>query len=153
MRGDTRCDDTPTEYAECVALAQWLDRAGVLYCHVPMGEIRDAKVGAKLRKMGASRGVPDFLIFSPVPLPNGAAQPNLEDKLGKKPDGQGGSLFVEARGIAIEMKRRDGGRCSQEQIKWLGALANAGWLVKVCNGAGEAVVWLKWLGFGGGDDV
>jgi hypothetical protein len=36
------------------------------WSHFPAGELRDPRVGAKLRAMGPARGWPDFLLFSPV---------------------------------------------------------------------------------------
>lgn len=44
--------------------------------------------------------------------------------------------------IAIEMKRRRGGRVSDKQKECLDKLADHGWIVKVAAGADEAIEWL-----------
>jgi hypothetical protein len=39
--------------------------SGWIHFHVPNGERRDIKTGARLKKMGVRRGVPDLVLFSP----------------------------------------------------------------------------------------
>jgi hypothetical protein len=114
----------PTEYQECVALAQWLDRHEVIYTHVPLGGLRDAKTAAILKRIGTQAGVPDYLIFS---------RPTR--------------TFV-YRGIAIEVKRRLGACPSRQQLQWIDRLDGCGWLTIVAYGAGDAVNKLQTLGFG-----
>ena len=81
-------------------------------------------VAKKLKAQGVKPGVPDVLIFdSPPALP-------------------------ERRGVAIELKRRKGGRATGYQQDWLTALAERGWFTAVCRGAGEAIEELKQLGYG-----
>ena len=53
----------PTEAQEQEELARWLDRHGVLWCHVPNGGNRSAVTGAQLKKQGVKKGVPDVIIF------------------------------------------------------------------------------------------
>jgi hypothetical protein len=72
---------------------------------------------------GLSKGFPDLLIFDAPPL---------------APE------FV---GVAVEMKRADGGTVSPEQQDWHVALAARGWKVKVCAGAVDALAWLASLGY------
>lgn len=61
---------------------------GVWWNHSPNGEKRDAKTGAKLKRMGTSAGYPDLEIFIP----------------GDRP------AYMELKG--------DGGRLSVEQKQW-----------------------------------
>ncbi len=131
-------DPVPTEAQECAALAKWLDRAGVLYTHVPMGGLRDRKAAALLRNMGAKRGVPDYLIFTPPPVwwPVGSSP-----------------APVGMRGVALEMKRRKGGSLSDPQKWWIAQLKLAGWHVIVARGARDAVTQLTALGFGQQTDL
>jgi hypothetical protein len=58
-------DPTPTEQQECIALAKWLDRHGVLYSHIPMGGLRDKREAAIMKRMGVRAGIPDYLILEP----------------------------------------------------------------------------------------
>jgi len=48
--------------------------------------------------------------------------------------------------MAIEMKRRRGGRLSDKQKECLIKLADRGWRVYVAAGAGDAIDWLVSLG-------
>jgi len=47
------------------------------------------------------------------------------------------------RGIAIELKRKKGGKVRKSQKKWLDTLDVLGWLTKVAHGADEAIDWLE----------
>ena len=56
----------PTETQIHMAVAAHLrHRAapGVWWSHFPAGELRDERIGAKLRQMGTKKGVPDFLLI------------------------------------------------------------------------------------------
>ena len=63
------------------------------------------------RQMGCKKGVPD--LFYPVPLKG-------------------------YHGLFIELKRKDGGRLSDYQKRWLHLLENQGYAAVVCHGAREA---------------
>lgn len=72
---------------------QLLENQGKLtYCHVPMGEIRSARTGAKLKKMGARAGMPDFLIWAGSMGANGFNRNHfaieMKAKEGRKSDNQ-----------------------------------------------------------------
>lgn len=114
----------PTEDAEQILLARWLDTRRIRFCHVPNGGARDKITGARLKAAGVKRGVPDLLIFDRPP---------------KHPD---------LCGAAIELKRRDGGVLSSEQVDWLEALAERGWLAACCRGWEHAVEVLQAAGYG-----
>lgn len=120
------------EESESCVLSDVLTRWGVLYTHVPnggsrkgSGEDEDAgkREGYKFKRMGVKRGVPDYLIFD---APRGSSAP----------------------GVAIELKRRKGGKTTDEQKQWLADLRDRGWLVKVCRGADDAIAYLRSLGYG-----
>lgn len=55
----------PTESQEMQVLAQYLDTKGYLWCHVPNEGRRSPRNGARLKREGVKRGVPDVLIFAP----------------------------------------------------------------------------------------
>jgi hypothetical protein len=59
--------------------------AGVWWHHSPNGEIRDARTGAKLKRMGTSAGFPDLQIFVPGERP---AFLELKSEVGKLSDVQ-----------------------------------------------------------------
>lgn len=109
------------------ALARWLDICGLLWCHVPNGGDRDARVGAELKSQGVKRGVPDCLIFTPPPI------------------------MPEARGTALELKpaRTEDpyAEPTDEQVEWLDRLRRGGWLTVVAHGHSEAIETLRRLGY------
>lgn len=111
--------ENPTEYQEQVKLAEYLDMKGYVWCHVPNGGNRNAVTGAKLKRQGVKPGVPDVLIFD-------------------SPD-------INHRGIAIELKRKKGGRVRETQLEWLKDLSDRGWISKVTYGADEAIEFLEGL--------
>ena len=45
-------------------LTRWAS-PGWLFSHFPSGEARDAKTGAKLKRLGTKKGWPDLILFSP----------------------------------------------------------------------------------------
>lgn len=118
---------TPTEYAECAALVDWMDRHGILYTHVPLGGLRQKRTAAILRRLGARAGCPDYLIFTPPPRVTAHRR----------------------RGVAIEMKRRRGDPPTAAQRRFIAELEHCGWHVIVAYGAEQAVDRLRALGFGG----
>ena len=120
-RWNTAKTDT-TEFDEQCKLAEYLDLKGYCWCHVPNGGNRSAVTGARMKKQGTKRGVPDNFIF----------------------DGP-----EEYKGIVIELKRVKGGRLTPEQKCWLKELKERGWLTKVSHGADEAIDWLEEIFEGG----
>lgn len=112
------------EEQEQEALAAWLNGWRLWWCHVPNETNAMPSYMAKRRRLGVQAGVPDVLIFDRPPRNPTCA------------------------GVAIELKRADGGRVSQNQQLWLEHLGSIGWLVSVCYGAREAIDWLRKLGYG-----
>lgn len=113
----------PSEDAEGRMLAKWMQWRGILFTHVPNGGERNVRVGARLKRQGTKAGVPDYLIFARVPKLPGA------------------------RGVAIELKRRKGGRLTKLQAQWLVDLIAEGWIAMQCDGAEAAIAELQALGF------
>lgn len=113
----------PMEEVEQRAVAQYLDLLGILWCHCPNGGHRNKVSAGKMKAQGQKPGVPDILIFSPPPI-----NPT-------------------AKGVAIELKRIKGGTLSPDQKRWLSDLSDIGWITKRCNGSGEAIDFLRELGY------
>lgn len=83
----------------------------LLLFHIPNGGKRNAREGARFKRMGVKAGVPD--LFLPVPR------------------GKHHGLFVELKS--------PGGRLSDHQREWLQKLAGSGYAACVCFGFEEAV--------------
>lgn len=124
----------PSEHAEQAAVVRWLTTQGVLlaerdqfeniaFCSVPNGARVSERERSKLVAEGLSPGFPDLLIFDRPPA--------CPDKVG----------------VALEMKRRDGGKTPENQRQWHAKLRARGWTVVVANGAREAVEQLRRLGY------
>lgn len=110
-------NNTPKESSEQIALFQWAERAAGRYpelrllYHIPNGGSRNAIEAHNLRLQGVKAGVPDICL--PVP--------------------RGGYVA-----LYIELKRKSGGRVSDEQRGWIEALKRAGNCALVCKGFDEA---------------
>lgn len=111
----------PTEEQEQVAVMHWAAMmAGRwpelrMLFHVPNGGKRSKTEAARFRAAGVRSGVPDLFL----------------------PCARGGY-----HGMWIEMKAV-GGRVSAEQARWLRELQAAGYLCRVCYGAGAAIAELE----------
>jgi len=114
----------PTEEQEQRALAEWLDWHGIRWFHPANGGARTKAEAGVFRAIGVKPGVPDVIIVDPPPAVQGPC------------------------GVAIELKRREGGRISDAQREWLARLRYRGWWAEVCAGADEAIELLERLGFG-----
>jgi len=103
----------PTEEQEMLTLAEYLDARGdLLWCHVPNERHAKPQYLHKLRRLGVKKGVPDVLILEPMrTIP----------------------------GVAIELKRRRGGKESPEQRAWIQDLRDRGWVAYCCYGADQAI--------------
>lgn len=107
----------PTESQEQVTLITWAYMVRGQYpelqwlFHVGNGGVREPRAAERLKKEGVRPGVPDLILM----LPRGVYH-----------------------GLAIEMKRQDGGRLSKEQKAWLENLNSNGYRAVVCKGFEEA---------------
>lgn len=78
---------------------------------IPNGGKRSKATAARLKATGVKPGVPDMCL----PVPN-----------------------ANHHGLYIELKRKKGGKVSQEQQIWLGALSAFGYQAMICKGFEEA---------------
>jgi len=79
--------------------------------HVPNGGARNKITAAQLKAEGVKKGVPDLFLMAP----------------------RGGY-----HGLAIELKRKGGGRVSPEQKDWIERLNAQGYRATVCFGWNDA---------------
>lgn len=114
-----RHESNPLEETEQIALAQYLDLRGFLWCHVPNGGMRHPAVANRMKAQGVKPGVPDILIMD-------------------KP-------YYSYCATAIELKRKKGGVLSEDQRYWTQELQSRGWAVKVCHGFEEAKAFIEHL--------
>ena len=109
--------NVPTEDEEQESLFRWAAFASAKYpylkrlMHIPNEGKRSYTTGARLKRMGLSKGFPD--LFLPL-MKNGK-----------------GGLF-------IELKRSKGGRVTPEQEEWIASLNEEGYTAVVCRGWDEA---------------
>lgn len=117
----------PTEYEECVAFVEWLNLNHIPHAHYAnesQSGSKNAMIrGAKLKRIGQSRGVFDYDIFVPI-------------------KGITGEIDCYEL-IKIEMKRKKGGSVSKEQKEWQKIYEMAGIPCKVCKGADEAIEFVQ----------
>ena len=120
--------ECPLEDDECIVFSQWLKLKNIPHAHIAnesRSSSRSAMIrGAKLKRMGQSRGVWDYEVWIPIK--------SLVD--GEIDDYQL---------IKIEMKRKKGGVVSKEQKEWQKIYEMAGVPCKVCHGADEAIDFVK----------
>ena len=117
----------PLEDDECIKFSQWLSINKIPHCHIAnesRSGSRSAMIrGAKLKRMGQSRGVWDYEVYIPIRGVTGAID------------------CYEL--VKIEMKRKYGGVVSPEQKIWGKVYEKAGITCKICKGADEAIDFVK----------
>lgn len=108
----------PSEDEEQMAVVRWAEMQMGRWpdlewlFHIPNGGKRGKIEAARFKAMGVKAGVPD--LFLPVPIGR-------------------------YHGLFIEMKRREGGRLSGDQRKWIDGLKANGYCVHRCDGHQEAI--------------
>lgn len=117
----------PLEDDECIAFSQWLNLNFIPHAHIANESRSGSKNamirGAKLKKMGQSRGVWDYELYIPI---------------------RGIDNTIDCyQQVKIEMKRRKGGTVSDEQKEWGKIYELAGIPCKICKGADEAIKFVK----------
>lgn len=117
----------PLEDDECIAFSQWLNLNFIPHAHIANESRSGSKNamirGAKLKKMGQSRGVWDYEVYIPI---------------------RGIDNTIDCyQQVKIEMKRRKGGTVSDEQKEWGKIYELAGVPCKICKGADEAIKFVK----------
>lgn len=117
----------PLEDDEAIVFSQWLKLKNIPHHHIASESRSGSKNaiirGAKLKKMGQSRGYFDYDVFIPF------------KGVDKKVD------CYEL--IKIELKKRKGGTVSKEQKEWLKIYKMAGIPARVCKGAEEAIAFVQ----------
>jgi len=116
-------DPVPHEDFESEFFATWLRASGLKFTHIANERMTSAKHGAKLKRLGVSAGVPDFMIVLPHD------DPERENRL-----------------MFIEMKRAEKSfsAVSPEQHVWNQVLDNCrGVGAFICYGAEEAIEIIK----------
>jgi len=120
-------DFNPLEDDECIAFSQWLNLNNIPHAHIAnesRSSSKNAMIrGAKLKRMGQSRGVWDYEVYIPI----------------RGIDGHIDCYEL----LKIEMKRRKGGTVSIEQKIWGDIYEKAGIQCKVCKGSDEAIAFVK----------
>lgn len=119
--------ECPLEDDECIKFSSWMKLNGIPHCHIAnesRSSSRSAMIrGAKLKRMGQSRGVWDYEVYIPI---------------------KGITGRVDCYELCkIEMKRKKGGVVSPEQKEWGKIYEKAGIDCKVCRGADEAIAFVK----------
>lgn len=120
-------DFNPLEDDECIAFVEWLKLNNIPHAHLANESRSSSKNavirGAKLKKMGQSKGVWDYEIYVPI---------------------KGVTGHVDCyQQLKIEMKRRKGGTVSPEQKQWGKIYELAGIPCKVCKGADQAIAFVN----------
>lgn len=119
-------DIVPLEDEECIVFATWLRANKIPAAHIAnesRSSSKNAMIrGAKLKKMGQSRGVWDYEVFVPIRGITGAVDCYQQ--------------------LKIEMKKKKGGTVSPEQKEWKKVYELAGIPCKVCKGADEAIAFV-----------
>jgi ADP-heptose:LPS heptosyltransferase len=103
----------PLEEEEQREFAEWLDRKGVLWFHIPNERKATALTLYELERQGLKKGVPDNFIAEPRGNYNG--------------------LFIELKRAKKSLSKK-----SLEQRQWVKALNDKGYKAVFCYGAEEA---------------
>lgn len=108
----------PSESVEQQRLFQWARMASgkwpelELMYHIPNEGKRTRAGGGRMKAEGLKKGVPDICL----PVARG-----------------------EHHGLYIELKREKNSKVTREQLEWIEALVNQGYVAAVCRGCGEAI--------------
>lgn len=123
----TKSRECPLEDEECYLFHQWLMANNIPHAHIAnesASGTRNAMIrGAKMKRMGQSRGVWDYEVYVPI-------------------YGVTGKVDCYEL-VKIEMKRQKGGTVSPEQKAWQKVYEMAGIQCKVCKGAKQAIDFIK----------
>ena len=102
------------EDLEQMRVVEWLEAKGYTYTSIPNATFTKSwKQKARTDLLGLRSGFPDLIIIA------------------------------EGHFMAVEMKKKKGGVTTPNQKQWVKALTEAGIPAKVCNGADEAISFVK----------
>lgn len=109
----------PTEDVEEATFAKWLDLKHFMHTHFSNETFTKSwSQKRKMKNLGVHSGLPDHLVL--VKAKDGCLYPTY-----------------------VEMKRVKGGVISDAQFMWIRALKMAGQFATVCEGADEAIEYIK----------
>ena len=117
QKGGKPTKQPTTEDAEQETVIQYCTLKKIKVVHIPNESKRSLAYGAKMKRMGLSKGFPDLLFPTPH---NGF------------------------HGLYIELKRDRTCKPTAEQLEWISYLNSQGYRAKVCYGAGEAIDEINW---------
>ena len=105
---------TPLESKECETFKNYLEVKKLKFTHIVNEGNFPVQYRMKLKRMGFSRGIPDYMVL----LPNGIA--------------------------FVEIKRLKGSHTYPEQVEWIEALNRIpGVEAKICYGSQEAIDFIE----------
>lgn len=110
-----------TEADEQRDVVAWLEFKRHTFCAIPNSGQRSYRLANWLRQQGLRKGAPDLLLF-------------------------GGPDNKPPR-VALEMKRKKGGKLEPEQQDWLLRLSELGWVSYCAHGADDAIEFLQGQGY------
>lgn len=110
-----------TEHQEQSLVVEQLRLGGYLIASIPNDAPRNVLGHVRAKQRGLTKGAPDLVVFTPT------------DRAPK--------------GVALEFKKRSGGKEEKEQIEFLAGLRALGWIAEFVHGAPEALFLLSDLGY------
>lgn len=110
-----------SEHAEQALVVTQLRMAGILCASIPNDSKRSLVGAVKAKQRGLTAGAPDLVVFTPTP---------------RAP-----------KGVALEFKKRGGGKTDPAQERFLKELRDIGWVAEVVHGAPQALWLLHDLGY------
>lgn len=117
QRKRTPTKQPTTEDAEQETVIEYCALKKIKVVHIPNESKRSPAYGAKMKRMGLSRGFPDLCF--PTPRKG-------------------------YHGLYIELKRDKTCKPTAEQWQWINYLNEQGYRATVCYGAGEAIDEINW---------
>lgn len=112
---------SPTEADEQAAFVEYMEFKQIAFFAVPNEGAREKRFGARLKRGGLKAGVPDLILVKRAP--------------------------VDGRPVAVEMKRKSGGKVSEKQGAFHMTMRANGWYVIVAEGCDRAIEQLEALGY------
>lgn len=110
-----------SEHQEQALVVNQLRMLAIHHCSVPNDGKRSQLSAVRAKQRGLTPGAVDLLIFKSTP---------------RAP-----------RGVALEFKRRDGGKEDPDQVRFMNELRKEGWVAEFVYGAPQALWLLHDLGY------
>jgi hypothetical protein len=110
-----------SEHQEQALVVNQLRMLGILHCSIPNDGKRTQLAAVRAKQRGLTPGAPDLLVLKTTP---------------RAP-----------KGVALEFKKRSGGKEDAEQVRFLAELRKEGWVAEFVHGAPQALWLLHDLGY------